>query len=156
MALELLLWCSLAAGTGLAGLLAAGAWLVRERARPIWARLTHEPDYFQQVLARLFARQGYMVRGQWVHQDPADDAPREVVFALEKDGTLCAALCTRWIVPVTSDVVGRFERALAATCAPAGMIVTTSFFTAAARERARGLPVALYDRTHMQMWIAQA
>jgi restriction endonuclease Mrr len=54
---------------------------------------------------------------------------------------------------VTSDIVGRFERALNASQAHQGLIVTTSLFTEAARERARGLPVALYDREDLGVWI---
>jgi hypothetical protein len=123
------------------------------RGRPIWRRMLGEVDYFRQSLAQLFAAQGYEVKGHWTHQDPRDETPREVVFALEKAGTLYAALCVRWLVPVTSEVIGRFEKALTTTRAQAGIIVTTSVFTAGALQRARGLPVVLYDRTHVQKWI---
>ena len=113
-------------------------------------------DYFRRALARLFTARGYAVRGQWVHQDPLDETPREVMFALERSGTRYAALCVRWIVPVTSDVIGRFEQSLPATRADVGLIVTTSVFTEGALERARGLPIELVDREHLQGWIELA
>jgi restriction endonuclease Mrr len=91
-----------------------------------------------------------------VHQDPLDETPREVMFALERGGTRSAALCVRWIVPVTSDVIGRFEQSLPATRAGVGVLVTTSVFTDGALERARGLPDELYDQEHILKWIEQA
>jgi hypothetical protein len=123
--------------------------------RPDWRLMLDDEDYFRQALARLFLSRGYLVRGDWVHQDPLDETPREVMFALERGGTRFAALCVRWIVPVTSDVIGRFEQSLPATQANVGMIVTTSIFTEGALERARGLPVELYDREHILKWIEQ-
>ena len=123
--------------------------------RPDWRLMLDDEDYFRQALARLFLSRGYLVRGDWVHHDPLDETPREVMFALERGGTRFAALCVRWIVPVTSDVIGRFEQSLPATQANVGMIVTTSIFTEGALERARGLPVELYDREHILKWIEQ-
>jgi hypothetical protein len=124
--------------------------------RPDWRLMLGDVDYFQQAMAKLFAARGYAVHGLWVHQDPLDETPREVMFALERGGTRYAALCVRWIVPVTSDVIGRFEQSLPATQADIGMIATTSIFTDGALERARGLRVELYDREHLQKWIAFA
>jgi hypothetical protein len=145
-------------GLGAALALAAGAaaLMMRARARrrrPIWRRMLNEADYFRQALTQLFTTQGYDVRGHWTHQDPLDETPREVVFALERAGTLYAALCVRWLVPVTSEIIGRFEEALATTHAQVGIIVTTSVFTAGAVQRAKGLPVVLYDRTDVMKWI---
>ncbi len=124
--------------------------------RPDWRLMLGDVDYFQQAMAKLFAARGYSVHGLWVHQDPLDETPREVIFALERGGTTYAALCVRWIVPVTSDVIGRFEQSLPATHADIGMIATTSIFTDGALERARGLRVELYDREHLQKWIELA
>ncbi|MCC6190718.1 MAG: restriction endonuclease [Anaerolineales bacterium] len=154
---DTVLLIALALGAALAALALLSALALRARARrrrPVWRRMLNEMDYFRQALAQLFTAQGYRVHEYWTHQDPLDEAPREVVFALEKAGTLYAALCVRWIVPVTSEVIGRFEKALAATRADVGIIVTTSIFTDAALERAKGLPVELYDRTHVHKWIA--
>jgi HJR/Mrr/RecB family endonuclease len=144
-----------AALAGLAGAMALGMRARARRRRPIWRRMLNEVDYFRQALAQLFAAQGYQVRGHWTHQDPLDETPREVVFALEKAGTLYAALCVRWLVPVTSEVIGRFDEALATTRAEVGIIVTTSVFTEGALQRARGRPVVLYDRTHVMKWIEE-
>jgi hypothetical protein len=124
--------------------------------RPEWRLMLADMDYFRRALARLFTARGYAVRGQWVHHDPLDETPREVMFALERSGTRYAALCVRWIVPVTSDVIGRFERSLPDTRADVGMIVTTSVFTDGALERARGLPIELVDRDHLRSWIELA
>jgi hypothetical protein len=137
----------------LAGVLALAMHARARRRRPIWRRMINEVDYFRQALAQLFAAQGYEVRGHWTHQDPRDETPREVVFALEKAGTLYAALCVRWLVPVTSEIIGRFDEALATTRAEVGIIVTTSVYTQGALQRAKGLPVVLYDRTHVMKWI---
>ena len=124
--------------------------------RPDWRLMLNDVDYFQQAMSKLFAARGYQVHGLWVHHDPLDETPREVIFALERSGTRYAALCVRWIVPVTSDVIGRFEQSLPATQADIGIIATTSIFTEAALERARGLRVELYDRSELQKWIALA
>ena len=101
----------------------------RLRRRPIWRRMLNDSEYFRDSLVTLFQRQGYAVHGHWIHQDPLDETPREVVFALERAGTRYAALCVRWLVPVTSEVIGRFDRALAATQAHVGIIVTTTGFS---------------------------
>jgi hypothetical protein len=141
---------------GLATLLVLSGLLMRRRARmalPEWQRLVADTDYYRRVLNIVFPTQGYQVGGSRVFHDPLEEEAREIVYSLRKDGHLYAALCVRWIVPVTSDVVGRFEQALATSRADQGMIVTTSVFTEAARERARGLPVALYDREDLGRWI---
>jgi len=124
--------------------------------RPEWGRMESDVDYFQQAMGRLFAARGYLVHGRWVHQDPLDETPREVIFALERGGTRYAALCVRWIVPVTSEVIGRFEQSLPATNADIGLIATTSIFTDGALERARGCHMELYDREHLKRWIELA
>jgi hypothetical protein len=144
------------------GVLAAWVWRMSPSMRlklgrrPDWRFMLADLDYFRRALARLFAARGYAVQGDWVHQDPLDETPREVMFALERGGTRYAALCVRWIVPVTSEVIGRFEQSLPATRADIGMIVTTSIFTDGALERARGLRLELYDREHILQWIEQA
>jgi hypothetical protein len=148
----------MALATALLGLALLVVLLRRARAqrrRPVWSRMLGDVDYFRASLAALFRAQGYLVHGHWVHQDPADETPREVVFALERASTRYAALCVRWVEPVTSEVVGRFERALAATQAHIGILITTSVYTQAAVDRAHGLPVELYDHTHLQRWMAQ-
>ena len=124
--------------------------------RPDWRFMMGDADYFRRGLTRLFTARGYAVRADWVHQDPLDETPREVIFALERGGTRYTALCVRWIVPVTSEVIGRFEQSLPATHADVGIIVTTSIFTDGALERARGLRMELYDREHIRKWIEQA
>ncbi len=150
------LWLALGLGLLAAALLAARA-LARRRpaAPPDWQRVLADTDYYRRTLAQVFPDQGYQVRGWRVFQAPGDDQPSEIIFSLRRDGTLYAALCVRWIIPVTSDVIGRFEDALRRSPAGAGLIVTTSIYTAAALERARGLPVQLYDRDDLQQWIAR-
>jgi len=154
-----ILLLTLALGLVLATLAVMLTLMLRARARagrPVWRRMLADIEYFRASLAAIFRAQGYTIQGHWIHQNPLDESPREVVFALEKAGTLYAALCVRWLVPVTSEVIGRFEKALATTQAHVGIIVTTSVYTDGALERARGLPVELYDRNHVQRWIAQA
>jgi hypothetical protein len=141
---------------GLAALALLAGLLVRRRRRmapPEWPRLLADTEYYRRVLGVVFPAQGFQVGGYQVFQDPLETEAREIVYSLRRDGQLYAALCVRWIVPVTSDIVGRFERALNASQAHQGLIVTTSLFTEAARERARGLPVALYDREDLGVWI---
>jgi hypothetical protein len=149
---------ALALGVALIGLALMFGMRPRARARrrrAVWRQMLNEIEFFREALERIFRAQGYAVRGHWVHQDPLDESPREVVFALERAGTRYAALCVRWLVPVTSEVIGRFDAALAETHAHIGIIVTTSVYTEAALERARGLPVELYDRGHVRRWIAR-
>lgn len=151
-------WPAVVIGVGLALLALLGLLLMRRRrsmAPPEWQRVLADTEYFRRVLSRVFPARGYQVTGYRLYQAPRDEQPRELVFALRKEGVLYAALCVRWIVPVTSDVVGRFEQALAASKAEQGLIVTTSLFTEAARERARGLPLALYDREDVGAWIGE-
>lgn len=146
----------LLAALGLAALALLAGLVVRRRRRmapPQWQRLVADTDYFCRVLGIVFPTQGYQVGGYRIFRDPLEEEAREVLYSLRKQGRLCAALCVRWIVPVTSDVVGRFEQALAVSHADEGLIVTTSRFTDAARERARGLPVTLYDRDDLSHWI---
>jgi hypothetical protein len=143
-------------GLALAALALLAVLMVRRRghmAAPEWPRLMADTDYYRRMLSVVFPVQGYVVGGYQVYQAPQEEAPREIVFSLRKDGVLYAALCVRWIVPVTSDIVGRFEQALNASKASQGLIVTTSIFTEGARERARGLPVVLVDREELEAWI---
>ena len=147
---------ALLAALGLAALAALAVPLLRRRRRmatPNWQRLVADTDYYRRVLGVVFPAQGYQVGGYRIFQDPLEEEPREILYSLRRDGRLYAALCVRWIVPVTSEVVGRFEQALRTTRAGQGLIVTTSVFTEAARERARGLPVDLYDREALGEWI---
>lgn len=125
------------------------------RRRPRWPLMLVDMDYFRRTLERLFADHGFAIQGYWIHQGQQDETAREVVFALERGGTHYAALCVRWVVPVTSEVIAQFEQALSATGADMGVIVTTSIFTQGALERARGLPVELYDWAYIQNWIEQ-
>jgi HJR/Mrr/RecB family endonuclease len=125
------------------------------RRRPRWPLMLVDMEYFRRALERLFSDHGFAIQGYWIHQGQQDETPREVVFALERGGTHYAALGVRWVVPVTSEVIAQFEQALGATGADMGVIVTTSIFTQGALERARGLPVELYDWTYIQNWIEQ-
>ena len=147
---------ALLATAGAAMLLALAALMLRRRRRmaaPAWQRLVADTDYFRRVLSLLFPAQGYQVTGYRIFRDPLEEEAREILYSLRKEGRLYAALCVRWIVPVTSDVISRFEQALAVSRADEGLLVTTSRFTDAARERARGLPVALYDQEDLGQWI---
>jgi len=143
------------AGIGAAGLLLLLRWDRRRRlaARPVWARMLAEPKYFQQSVWRIFRARGYQVQWARAFNDPIERQPREVVFALTQRGELVVALCGRWVIPITSEIVTRYRQALATTKASRGMIVTTSYFTDAAREAAHGLPVELHDGQQLAEWI---
>jgi hypothetical protein len=136
-------------------------WLVldyrrkRRLARPDWQRMLADTPYFRQSMHRLFKARGYEIVQWWEFRDPIERQVREVVFALRRRGHVYAALCGRWVIPITSEVIGRFEQALATTQARAGLIVTTSYFSDAARQRARGLPVELHDGDALQAWIGE-
>lgn len=125
----------------------------RQLARPDWPRMLADPDYFRQQLIKIFKARGYKVLRWWAFNDPIERQPREVVMALQRGGQVYAALCGRWVIPITSEVVTRFEQALATTQASAGILLTTSHFSEAALDRARGLPVELHDGEHLQAWI---
>ncbi len=146
-----------AAVIGLAGLV----WLVadyrrkRQARRPNWQRMLADTPYFRQSMQRIFTARGYEVLQWWEFRDPIERQVREVVFALRKRGHLYAALCGRWVIPITSEVITRFEKALKTTQAAAGLIVTTSYFSDAALERARGLPVELHDGDTLLGWIGE-
>src|SRR5262250_992427 len=128
LVLSAILVASLAVLIVLAWRIAPGMQLTLGR-RPDWRLMNTDCDYFRRSMERLFAGRGYMVRGNWLHHDPLDETPREVLFALERSGTRYVALCVRWAEPVTSDVIARFEQSLPATRANVGMIVTTSIFS---------------------------
>jgi restriction endonuclease Mrr len=89
--------------------------------------------------------------------DPIERQQREVVPALSRRSVSHAALCGRWVISIAPEVVTRFEEALAQTPAQRGMIVTTSHFTDAARERAgaTAYEVDLVDGDGLQRWIEE-
>jgi hypothetical protein len=144
-----------------AGLIALGLLVVlrldRQRrlaVRPNWERMLADTNYFKQSVWRIFRARGYQVQWARVFDDPIERQPREVVFALTHRGELVAALCGRWVIPITSEIITRFQTALSTTKAQRGMIVTTSWFTEAARDAARGLPIDLYDGQQLAEWMA--
>lgn len=143
-----------------AGLIALGLLLVlgldRQRrlaARPDWDRMLADPEYFRQSVWRILRARGYQVKWARVFDDPIERQPREVVFALTQRGQLVAALCGRWVIPITSEVITRYHAALTTTQAQRGLIITMSWFTDAAREAARGFPVELHDGHDLADWI---
>jgi len=145
-----------------AGLLALGLlfllrwdWRRRLAVRPEWARMLADTNYFKQSVWRIFRARGYKVQWARTFIDPIERQPREVVFALTHRGELVAALCGRWVIPITSEVITRFDQALATTQAKRGMIVTTSVFTEAAKTAGIGLPVELYDGEQLAKWIGE-
>jgi Restriction endonuclease len=145
-----------------AGLLALGLLIVlrvdRQRriaARPNWERMLADTRYFRESVWRIFRARGYKVQWARAFNDPIERQQREVVFALNYRGELVAALCGQWVIPITSEIITRFEKALATTQAQRGMIVTTSWFTDAAKEAARGLPVELHDGEQLTAWIQE-
>lgn len=128
----------------------------RRRARPSWARLMADTDYLQSVLNAIFQFQGYTVLRCLPLPDPHEREVRDLVFELHRDGLTIAALCGRWVIPITSEIVTRFQTALVLVQAGGGMIVTTSSFTEAAIERARLLAgVTLHDGAAIRKWIAE-
>jgi|SRR5579859_6927993 len=126
----------------------------RQAARPNWQRMMADTAYFRQSVWRIFRARGYKVKWARVFVDPIERQPREVVFALTYRGELVAALCGRWVIPITSEIITRFQEALGTTQAKRGMIVTTSYFTDAARAAAIGLPVELHDGKQLAEWMA--
>jgi hypothetical protein len=131
------------------------AWRRRRRQRPAWPQMIADTDYFQSALCRIFTARGYCVDCSWVIVDRIERQEREVVLALSRRGVLHAALCGRWVIPITSEIVTRFEEALVTTQAKRGLIVTTSYFTDAALQRAAGYPVELVDGQKLQSWIEE-
>ena len=119
-------------------------------ARADWARLESDHNYFCRLLSELFTRNGYQVLELRVYQDPRDEVARECGVVLQRDGKRCVGLGLRQDLVVTSDVVGRLGRSLRPARAAAGLVITTSFFTDAAVEAARGLSIRLYNRH--QLW----
>jgi hypothetical protein len=115
-----------------------------------WERLQGDHDYFCVALTHLFEVEGYQVLDQRVYRDPREEVTRECGFMLRRDSQQHIALGLRQDLVVTSDVVGRLGRVVQAGQADAGLIVTTSFFTDAAAQAARCLPLSLYDR--QQLW----
>jgi HJR/Mrr/RecB family endonuclease len=142
---------------GALGLLILLRWDRRRRlaTRPEWARMLADTDYFKQSVWRIFRARGYKVQWARAFNDPIERQPRDVVFALTWRGELVVAVCGRWVIPITSDVITRFQQALATTQAKRGMIVTTSFFTDAAKAAAIGLPVELHDREQLARWMTE-
>jgi len=127
----------------------------RLAARPNWERMLADPIYFKQSVWRILRARGYKVQWARGYDDPIERQPREVVFALSHRGELVAALCGRWVIPITSEIITRFDQALATTHARRGMIVTTSWFTDAAIDAAQGKPVELLDGKQLAQWIAE-
>lgn len=145
----------------------AGAWSIatllfvvvrarrRRKLRPEWSRMLADTDYFHRSICRIFAGRGFRIDHSWVVTDPIERQEREVVLALSRRGVPHAALCGRWVIPITSEVVTRFERALTQTNAYQGLIVTTSHFTEAAQQRAAGYRVELVDGAGLRRWIEE-
>lgn len=152
-ALELLASAFLAITAGV--LLFGLRWDRRRRAlsRPDWQRMLADTTYFRNACWRIFRARGFEVQWARVFNDRIERQPREVVFALKHRGELVVALCGRWVIPITSEVITRYERALATTQARRGMIVTTSWFTDAAKAAAIGLPVELHDAHQLVEWM---
>lgn len=121
--------------------------------RPQWDRMLAETDYFRKAMYYIFKQRGYTVTGWATMKDATDREARELVFALRKQGVLYCAYCVRWVVPVTSDVIERFEKALSSTRARRGLMFTTSTYTPAAHDRAAGMPVELFMRDDLKRWI---
>jgi hypothetical protein len=117
--------------------------------RPDWELLENDHDYFVQVLGQLFQAQGYAVAGirNWPSQ--LDNQPREAMFFLERQGQMSIGLGLRWLLMVTSDVIGGFTRALGGPQESRAVIVTTSLFTEAAVQSASRLSIELYDRDRL-------
>ncbi len=144
----------------LAALTAIGLLIILQRdrkqralARPNWERMLAEPRYFRDSCWRIFRAQGYQIAWARGFPDPIERQEREVVFLLRWHGEMIVALCGRWVIPITSEIVTRYRAALATTPARRGMIVTTSWFTDAAKDAARGLPVELHDGQQLAVWI---
>jgi hypothetical protein len=121
--------------------------------RPQWDHLLADTDYFKQSVWRIFRALGYQVVWARAFTDPLERQEREVVFFLKRRGELSVALCGRWVIPITSEIVTRYQRALSTTPATRGMIVTTSWFTEAAQAAAVGLEVELHDGRQLAEWI---
>ena len=146
---------SLFAGLIALGLLVWRRWLRRRRLAqgPDWQLMLDDMEYFKQAVWRVLLARGYDVEWARVFIDPITHQPNEVVFALHHHGELVAALCGRWLFPITSEIITHFEAALATTQARHGLIITTSYFTDAAKEAARHHPVELVDGRHLAAWI---
>lgn len=151
------------AALGLAWLLALGMLIGliayrrrhRSRARPSFARMLAEPAYFRQSMIRLLVNQGYRVMWFEVRKDRIERQPREVAFGLMRGHDRYFALAGRWVIPITSEMVTRFEAERVQRAAPAGLIIVTSIFSAAALDQARSLPVQLVDRDGVHEWIVE-
>ena len=97
-----------------AGLIALGLLILlrvdrqrRQAARPNWERMMADTTYFRQSVWRIFRARGYKVQWARVFTDTIERQPREVVFALTHRGELVAALCGRWVIPITSEIITR-------------------------------------------------
>ncbi len=128
----------------------------RKRVRPDWQRLMVSTQYFQRVLHEIFEAEGFTVVRCVALTDVGERDPRELVFELHRGGDVFAALCGRWVIPITSEIVTRFQSALVVVKASGGMIVTTSYFSVSAVNRARQLgSLTLYDGAAVHGWIKQ-
>lgn len=126
----------------------------RLQRRPVWERMLASTRDFTNAMRQLFVAQGYVVVHSRALPDPTEDEPRDVVFELRRGRQTYMALCGRWVIPITSDQITRFEQALATVPSAGGLIVTTSFFSEAALERAQQLArVTLYDGEQVRVWL---
>ena len=126
----------------------------RRRRRPVWERMLADTRYFTSAMRQLFVAQGYVVLHSRPLPDSTEAEPRDVVFELQRGRQTYMALCGRWVIPITSDQITRFEQALATVPSAGGVIVTTSFFSEAALERAQQLTrVTLYDGEALRRWL---
>jgi len=121
--------------------------------RPDWDKLCADTDYFRKALHHIFTAQGYKVTGYSIVKDKTEREPMTVVFALRKNGTLYCAFCVRWFLPVTSNTIEDFEKALTHTRASKGFIVTAGTYSPAAIHRALKSPVTLFNRDDLKKWI---
>ena len=122
---------------------------------PDWQLMLDDMEYFKKSIWRILQARGYDVQWARVFNDAIDHQPHEVVFALRHDGELVAALCGRWRIPITSEIVTRFEAALATTQARRGLIITTSYFSEPAHIAAHGHPVELVDGELLGRWMEE-
>jgi hypothetical protein len=94
---------------------------------------------FENWAAAPFRRQGYTVNFTETTGDHGID------LILIKDGQTSAVQCKRWSDSVGEPVLRDFYGALVSAGISSGIVMTTSTFTASAKEFARGAPIRLLD-----------